>query len=95
MLQSIDPERLSNKEDSRVLGGMKGSPWEWEIDFPGRLGGGVGGNRREQERGRKYWEKQFLFLGDVLGRGGNQVPWKFNGIYKSDPNRLSNGGCGT
>ena len=70
MLQSTDPERLSNK---KVQGGTYGSPWKGEIDFVGGPGMGGDGNTRESEEGRRdggreYWERQ-LELGKRSGFG--------------------------
>lgn len=79
MLQSIDPERLSDTGE--------GSPWEGEIEFMGGWGRwgweqkgscwGEGGWSRSTERNAWHWA--------FGGRGGNPLQGKFPGIYDGDP----------
>jgi hypothetical protein len=61
VLQSIDPERLSNKEGSR---GMQGSPWEEEIEYIlqvvwGQVGMKTGGIMWVEETEGEITERDF------------------------------------
>jgi hypothetical protein len=68
MLQSTDPERLSNKEGAGVgvrgREGATGSLWEVEIEFVCGLGVGGDGNRRDHvgvdgdSTGRDDWSSR-------------------------------------
>ena len=65
MIQSTDPERLSNKEGSCRWG--HGSSWEGEIDFAGKMGVNRDVNSRVQDGTR--WRERVL--GERTGIGGH------------------------
>jgi len=82
MLQSINPERLKNKEGYREVARISLGRGN-RIDFSDGLGGRSGWEQDgcRWEVGRKHWEKP-LDLGDISGKGRNLVQWKFHGVYQ-------------
>lgn len=88
MLQSTDPERLSNREGLREKHGSllgRGNTTDFAGGLEGQVRMGIGELRCEG-KGREYWE------GTGKGRhlwGGNLVQLKPSAIYKGGPDKDS------